>query len=451
MDPSSSAAALKLEIARLTGAIQRRKTEDARVRPYPQPSARPRSNVYVNPNYKPPSKQAPPPAATFNQRLSGPLSSTTHDVVIGGVAFESSGRSLVRKDLPKPATTTVQPSRPPRSYTRPPVSRGYIPKPIRGRATNRNMTLTNSRRPYQSVFTHAYQEPSAILTGRFRSRRVSKKTKVDKPCPRFTTTGASPNTMLNHEIGLLKRLLGHRLSLTITPFSLSPLGACNRGLTCMYQHDPAKIAICWNFLQGNCPNTAETCNLSHDPTPERTPLCVHFANNHGRCTRPNCLFPHVRVGQRQGVCRDFAVLGYCEKGLDCEQSHVRECPDFAEKGVCNTKGCKLPHVIRANRNRKATTTNASSNPSAVSSTSSTGSSRELGGVSEPSTGLSDVVSGDLTRPQMTVDDAQMGDEFISLMFHESESEEAEDDEDDEEENEGDEDEDEEADTDMQGD
>lgn len=145
------------------------------------------------------------------------------------------------------------------------------------------------------------------------------------------------------------------------------------------------------------------------------------------------------------------MLGYCEKGLDCEQSHVRECPDFAEKGVCNTKGCKLPHVIRANRNRKATTTNASSNPSAVSSTSSTGSSRELGGVSEPSTGLSDVVSGDLTRPQMTVDDAQMGDEFISLMFHESESEEAEDDEDDEEENEGDEDEDEEADTDMQGD
>ena len=127
----------------------------------------------------------------------------------------------------------------------------------------------------------------------------------------------------------------------------------------------------------------------------------------------------------------------------------RECPDFAEKGVCNTKGCKLPHVIRANRNRKATTATTSSNPSAVSSTSSTGSSRELGGVSEPSNGLSEVVSGGDSHPQMMVDDAQMGDEFISLMFHESESEEAEDDEDDEEENEGDEDE--EADTDMQGD
>jgi hypothetical protein len=60
----------------------------------------------------------------------------------------------------------------------------------------------------------------------------------------------------------------------------------------------------------------------------------------------------VNVGQRQGVCRDFAVLGYCERGLDCGHQHVRECPDFAEKGTCETKGCKLPHVIRANRNRK---------------------------------------------------------------------------------------------------
>lgn len=207
---------------------------------------------------------------------------------------------------------------------------------------------------------------------------------LDKPCPRFTTTGA-----------------------------------CSRGLTCMYQHDPNKIAICWSFLHGNCSSTVETCNLSHDPTPERTPLCVHFANN-GRCTRENCPFPHVRVGQRRGVCRDFAVLGYCAKGLDCEMQHVRECPDFAEKGICSTKGCKLPHVIRANRNRKPPVPTASLTPGVAAATSSA--------VITGSDTSSDNV---LSSQHVPVEDARLGDEYISLMFNESE-EESDDDDDDEE-------------------
>jgi len=175
----------------------------------------------------------------------------------------------------------------------------------------------------------------------------------------------------------------------------------------MYQHDSAKIAICWNFLQDNCSKTADTCNLSHDPTPQRTPICLHFLNK-GRCTRPNCLFPHVNVGERQGVCRDFAVLGYCEKGLDCDKPHVRECPDFAEKGTCSTKGCKLPHVIRANRNRKPTST---ANPASTS----------------PGTTESE---GDSREQRLTANDAQLGDEYISLTFNESESEEESEEEDD---------------------
>ena len=155
----------------------------------------------------------------------------------------------------------------------------------------------------------------------------------------------------------------------------------------MYQHDPSKIAICWNFLQDHCPNSAETCNLSHDPIPQRTPLCLHFLNK-GRCTREKCPFPHVNVGQRLGVCRDFAVLGYCEQGLDCDRQHVRECPDFAERGDCGTKGCKLPHVIRANRNRKVV-------------------------------GVSAVAEKEVV---LTAEDGQLGDEYISLTFKESDSE-----------------------------
>ena len=106
----------------------------------------------------------------------------------------------------------------------------------------------------------------------------------------------------------------------------------------------------WNFLRNNCSKTPGTCNLSHDPAPERTPLCVHFLNK-GWCTRERCAFPHVNVGQTHSVCRDFAVLGHCERGLECDHQHVRECPD-AEKGSCEIRGCKLPHVIGENRSRK---------------------------------------------------------------------------------------------------
>ena len=184
------------------------------------------------------------------------------------------------------------------------------------------------------------------------------------------------------------------------------LGSCSRGLTCAYQHDPDKIALCWPFTQGSCPNSAETCNLSHDPTPERTPTCVHFANN-GRCNRENCPFPHVRLGPREGVCRDFAVLGYCAAGFDCPKQHVRECPDFAEKGTCTTKGCKLPHVIRANRKRQPgpgsttpTSPTALKNPESIASISGT----------------------DNLKPP-TVEEAQLGDDFIPLnTFNESSDE-----------------------------
>jgi len=123
------------------------------------------------------------------------------------------------------------------------------------------------------------------------------------------------------------------------------------------------------------------------------------------------------------VCRDFAVLGYCETGIDCTKQHVRECPDFAESGECPNKFCKLPHVIRANRARKPAsvtgpvpvTTTAASIPAAA-----------------------DLVS-DVTKPVLTVKDSQLGDEYISLTFNESEDDEesSDDEEESEEEEEGD--------------
>ncbi|KAG2006449.1 hypothetical protein GB937_008737 [Aspergillus fischeri] len=49
---------------------------------------------------------------------------------------------------------------------------------------------------------------------------------------------------------------------------------------------------------------------------------------------------------------DFANLGYCDKGAECEERHVHECPDYAATGVCNKKRCRLPHVDRAGQIRK---------------------------------------------------------------------------------------------------
>ena len=56
------------------------------------------------------------------------------------------------------------------------------------------------------------------------------------------------------------------------------------------------------------------------------------------------------------VCRSFGIYGYCDKGSNCTNRHVHECPDFSNTGTCNTKGCKLVHrhkasVIRRNASR----------------------------------------------------------------------------------------------------
>lgn len=61
-----------------------------------------RNNVYVNPNYKPPVRryQSAPSVAPQRPPTRPPTNQPqdTHDVVLNGVAFESSARSLVRKD-----------------------------------------------------------------------------------------------------------------------------------------------------------------------------------------------------------------------------------------------------------------------------------------------------------------------------------------------------------------
>ncbi|KAF8216884.1 hypothetical protein K438DRAFT_1901453 [Mycena galopus ATCC 62051] len=374
---ATDAAQIKNEIARLTASISQHKSKSAsnpRHPPTASTSWPPRSSSYVNPNYKPPTnKYIRPTPAPSRPPVSRPPPSTNagstpqvKEVVLNGVAFESSTRSLVRKDLPKSAAPKSKPPSasntpaPPRK-TRFAPPRQYKPKSSRGRGRVRgpvNMTLTNSRRPYTS------------------SR--PKRQKSDKPCPRFSTTGT-----------------------------------CTRGLTCPYTHDPATTAICWPFLSGTCPLPAAQCALSHDPTPERTPLCTHFLAGGAGCTRPSCPFPHVNLGPRAGICRAFAVLGFCTLGLDCPSSHVRECPDFAEKGTCARKGCRLPHVIRAAGARKLGTSTSQGADSKKTEKIATDKDKDI--------------KMDAAK-EKSASDAEMGDEFISLTFNESSEDEGSDEE-----------------------
>ncbi|EHK24779.1 uncharacterized protein TRIVIDRAFT_178368 [Trichoderma virens Gv29-8] len=125
----------------------------------------------------------------------------------------------------------------------------------------------------------------------------------------------------------------------------STTGSCPKGPTCRYIHDPDKVALCKDFLKdGKCPN-GEACDLSHEFTPERVPSCLHHAK--GQCSRPDCPFTHSKASPGAPVCEAFGFCGYCDKGADCTDRHVFECPDFSNTGICKTRGCKLLHRERA--------------------------------------------------------------------------------------------------------
>jgi hypothetical protein len=115
-------------------------------------------------------------------------------------------------------------------------------------------------------------------------------------------------------------------------------------------HDPDKVAICKDYLlQGKCA-FGNSCDLSHEPTPNRVPACVHFLR--GGCTNENCRYAHVKVNPNAPVCNDYARLGYCEKGIHCKERHITECPEYANTGVCTVEKCRLPHVDRAGQIRR---------------------------------------------------------------------------------------------------
>jgi hypothetical protein len=107
--------------------------------------------------------------------------------------------------------------------------------------------------------------------------------------------------------------------------------------------------MCKEFLfKGTC--RKGSCYLSHDPTPNRVPACMHFLR--GNCNNAQCRYTHVNVSANAPVCRPFATLGFCKKGLSCSDRHEFECPEYSLSGSCANPRCRLPHVDRASRSRQ---------------------------------------------------------------------------------------------------
>ncbi|KAI3545006.1 hypothetical protein CTAM01_00444 [Colletotrichum tamarilloi] len=131
-------------------------------------------------------------------------------------------------------------------------------------------------------------------------------------------------------------------------FSLT--GSCAKGPSCRYKHDATKVAICREMLHKGTCASGDSCDLSHDLTPQRIPTCVHFVK--GNCANSTCPYAHSSVSSGALVCRSFGMYGYCDKGDECEERHVFECPDFSNTGKCKTRGCKLLHRERASVLRK---------------------------------------------------------------------------------------------------
>ncbi|KAI1412153.1 hypothetical protein F5Y13DRAFT_163716 [Hypoxylon sp. FL1857] len=214
--------------------------------------------------------------------------------------------------------------------------------------------------------TPASASPYEVVVDGIRFRVVQQGSKLVKApddvnppsaTPKVTSIGGvkfhrtKHGNLVRHGIVQAQRFAGGIKKVNEQCKTFSWTGSCAKGPGCRYIHDPSKTAICRDYLlKGKCVQ-GDDCDLSHEITEERTPLCVHFAK--GNCHNPSCSYVHAEHSPSDPVCRSFGIYGYCEKGAQCPDRHVFECPDFSNTGVCRMKGCKRLHIERASVLRKA--------------------------------------------------------------------------------------------------
>ncbi|CEP63635.1 uncharacterized protein LALA0_S08e07140g [Lachancea lanzarotensis] len=132
------------------------------------------------------------------------------------------------------------------------------------------------------------------------------------------------------------------------------LGVCTNS-NCRFVHDPRTISICKDFLTtGRC-NYGDNCRLTHGTGNEYVlPDCPEFAagdckfesgaeqSSHDKHT--HCQYIHTKArSYGYPICRQFAHIGFCYRGLACPFPHAMECPDASYTSRCFLAHCKYAH------------------------------------------------------------------------------------------------------------
>ena len=156
--------------------------------------------------------------------------------------------------------------------------RPYKPKmSMRGLHMNRNMTLSNTRRPYQSVLSSLHRTHNT-LTIVLRRRLNPKRKYSDKQCARFATTGAYPT---QHYMYAHTHI--------ITPIRHGTSISQDRAIRASHAST--------NTTRPRSPSAGPSCKTSAQALPKLQTAstlpgdCTHTANN-GRCTRPEDVIHH---------------------------------------------------------------------------------------------------------------------------------------------------------------
>ncbi|SCU77623.1 LAFA_0A02586g1_1 [Lachancea sp. 'fantastica'] len=142
------------------------------------------------------------------------------------------------------------------------------------------------------------------------------------------------------------------------------LGVCTNS-NCRFAHDPRTVSICRDFFTtGHC-KYGDNCRLTHPPGNEYVlPDCPKHAV--GECEfevgaeqefkiqkstepRKHCQYVHTKTrDSRYPICRQFAHIGYCYRGLSCLFPHLMKCPDAHYTQRCFLMHCKYPHSENEN-------------------------------------------------------------------------------------------------------
>ncbi|KAA1068662.1 hypothetical protein PGT21_017657 [Puccinia graminis f. sp. tritici] len=314
------------------------------------------SNMSLAPNHPPAPLTRSPASAT---------AITSNELLIDGVSFvrDTQGKKLVRKTelVPAPPQPVQHSEKPaPVPSTSAPDLNVQKATPIKAliggmtyvRTKSGNLVELSALKKFQAQRLQEIKRAKLLATVNAMKSRYASSASRPYPPP--------PSSSLNNTWGHKK--LGPqplRHSKVIATVARPPVikkneqcrffaktGACRNGLTCVYQHDPLQVAICSRYLRKKCSYSATSCPLSHKPNPHNMEHCSHFP----RCNKADCPYPHVKPTSSQ-ICPEFADLGWCSKGAQCTERHVRECPEFSSKGTCSNPGCRLRHMISRNHHQ----------------------------------------------------------------------------------------------------